>query len=205
MQSTEDLSYLREFLTALAQFSKLSSLRLMGHFYELGPCTVAPQWYEGPWTKIRFQPHIVTDTITIHRIFSYLHRHKVGEKLKTLEVVFGNSPRKPRSSLSFLNEPYDRPIVLFTCKIGDEGEVIVENDCTEDDLQNPVFKYYFDNASLSDSVQGHLYLEELVELDEASDEADRGIAGSLEDDANEGDPDSLFGDSSTAMVLYRGE
>lgn len=111
-----------------------------------------------------------------------------------MEVIFGQYPKNYGEGLGpedpdRLREACDRPTVLFTCRISDRGEVLVENDCTETDYANPRFAYYFSDENLTESRPGYEYLEEFMEWNDAGEEADSAMTGFIDDD-----DDSLFGD-----------
>lgn len=153
--------------------------------------------------------------MTAHRIFSYLQKHKIGARFEKLEVIFGAFPKdyylKPA-----LSKYHDRPEILFTCKISDRGEVLVEDDCNETVRENPMFAYYFSDSILADTKPSFSYLEDFMEWIEAGDEADsemkrfldvEGNEGDVGVEANEGDVkgdvdvDSLFGDAASTEGL----
>lgn len=141
-------------LTALDRFRNFKTLRLYGCFEEESADVSTLS------SPLKYS-HIRTDTLTVQRIFSYLHKYKQGAEFEKIEVLFGDF----HESSYLMEEPkdlsssYHRPEVLLTCRVGDGGEIMVKNDCTAEDYQIPWFNYYFNDASLDEERSGYSYME----------------------------------------------
>lgn len=98
-------------------------------------------------------------------MFTYLRDHKVGVKLERLEVVMSNHPRNARR---VWRQAHDRPCILFTCREFQWGNPVVQDDAHDD--EDISWWPYFDPEK---TFRGQTYPDNLFELIEADQEADR--------------------------------
>jgi hypothetical protein len=130
--------------------------------------------------------HLETDILTVKHLAQYLYNQKVGCAFQRIEVVLGDYDKDNHEDMDS-----ERPIILFTCHIKHNGDIVIEDD--RHTVEDPCWDQYFD-VDKSSKIPGFTYPLNLEQWIRDGEEADR-ILSRFEEIKNQDETGSLFGDS----------
>jgi hypothetical protein len=132
---------------------------------------------------------VYIDRKTVKQIFSYITMYKSGHRLEELVVTMGDIPRIPHRDAMYSYPCHVRPSIQFICHRDQDGNIIVEDDVTED--EHPSWDSYFRIKPL---YPGQYWQQNLEQVTVAEEEADR-VLREAENAPDRSDVDSLFEES----------